>query len=206
MLNRTFTPFILLFAFLGGCAPGAAPSVRHSSKFPSSIALLPLSSEAIDVRAPELVRSLFDTYLSAANFNLADIKGTDQKLEGLGISEGGQLNAFPPKKLAETLGVDALLYGDIEEFNNANIGVYAKRAVKVRLWLVDPETGATIWESERSKANAQLGLSKEAAKDILVSGYAGKAVENIMNNPLRPEAEDAVRLLVRDLGKARRDW
>ena len=191
MRNSNTIPFILFLAVLGGCAP-AAPSVRHTAPFPSKIALLPLSSEALDLRAPELLRSLLDTYLSAANFNLNDIQETDEKLKALGISEG--------------LQADALLYGDIEDFNNANIGVYAKRMVKVKLRLVDGKTGETIWESERSKGNAQLGLSKGAAKDILVSGYAGKAVENIMNNPLRPESEEVARLLVRDLGKARRDW
>lgn len=205
MRNRNTIPFILVLAVLGGCAP-AAPSVRHTAPFPPKIALLPLSSEALDLRAPELLRSLLDTYLSAANFNLNDIQETDEKLKALGISEGGQLNSAAPKKLAETLQADALLYGDIEDFNNANIGVYAKRMVKVKLRLVDGKTGETIWESERSKGNAQLGLSKGAAKDILVSGYAGKAVENIMNNPLRPESEEVARLLVRDLGKARRDW
>lgn len=205
MRDRNNIIFILFFAVLGGCAP-AAPSVRHTTGFPAGFALLPLSSEALDLRAPELLRSLFDTYFSAANFNLADIQETDEKLKTLGVSEGGQLNAYTPKKLAQVLGADALLYGDIEEFNNANIGVYAKRIVKVRLWLVDGKTGETIWESERSNGNAQLGLSKAAAKDILISGYAEKAAENIMNNPLRPEAEEVVRLLVRDLGKARRDW
>ncbi|MCX5785208.1 MAG: DUF799 family lipoprotein [Elusimicrobia bacterium] len=198
----------ILFIFsavLAGCAE-TAPIVRHATPFPSTIALLPLSNQSLDLRAPELLRELLDTYLSAANFNLTDIKEADEKLQGIGISEGGQLDSAAPRKLAELLGADALLYGDIETFNNANIGVYAGRTVKVRLWLVDPKTRTTLWETEKSKANSQIGLSKGAAEEILAKGYANKAVENIMDNPLRPESEDVVRLLVRELGKARRDW
>ena len=84
--------------------------------------------------------------------------------------------------------------------------MYASRTVKVRFWLVDAKTGTVLWETEKSKANSELGLSKGAAKNILIKGYANKAVENIMDNPLYPESEDVVRLLVRELGKARKNW
>jgi hypothetical protein len=116
------------------------------------------------------------------------------------------LGSFAPQKLGALLEADALLYGDIETFNYANVGVYAGRKVAARLWLVDAKTGETLWETEKSKANSDLGLSKAAAKDIFVKGYRDKALESIMNSPLRPESEDVVRLLVKELGKARRDW
>ncbi|MEK7721924.1 MAG: GNA1162 family protein, partial [Elusimicrobiota bacterium] len=162
---------ILSLAVLAGCA-GTAPSLRHTAPFPSTLALLPLENQSLDLRAPELLRELLDTYLSAAGFNLTDVREVDEKLRGIGISEGGQLNAVTPQKLAGLLEADALLYGDIETFNYSNIGVYAGRTVKMRLWLVDAKTGATLWETEKSKANSQLGLSKAAAKDIFVKGYA----------------------------------
>lgn len=202
---RNYIPFIFLFSLLGGCA-ATAPVARRSTSFPATIALLPLENQSLDLRAPELLRDLLDTYLSAANFNLTDVNEAEEKLKEIGIQEGGQLNAVTPQKLGKLLGADALLYGDIETFNNANVGVYASRAVKVRLWLVDAKTGKRLWETEKSKANSELGLSKERAKSILVSGYANKAVENIMDNPLYPESEDVVRLLVRELGKARKNW
>lgn len=202
---RNYIPFIFLFSVLGGCA-ATAPVARRSASFPATIALLPLENQSLDLRAPALLRDLLDTYLSAAQFNLTDVNEAEEKLRGIGIQEGGQLNAVAPRKLGELLEAEALLYGDIETFNNANVGVYASRTVKVRLWLVDAKTGKKLWETEKSKANSELGLSKERAKSILVSGYANKAVENFMDNPLYPESEDVVRLLVRELGKARKNW
>lgn len=202
---RNYIPFIFLFSVLGGCT-ATAPVARRSASFPATIALLPLENQSLDLRAPELLRDLLDTYLSAAQFNLTDVNEAEEKLRGIGIQEGGQLNAVAPRKLGELLEAEALLYGDIETFNNANVGVYASRTVKVRLWLVDAKTGKKLWETEKSKANSELGLSKERAKSILVSGYANKAVENFMDNPLYPESEDVVRLLVRELGKARKNW
>jgi len=204
MRNRRCISFVFLFAISGGCAT-TVPSARHASPFPRVLALLPLENQSLDLRAPELLRELFDTYLSAAGFALVDVKEADVKLRRIGISEGGQLNAVAPQKLGELLGADALLYGDIETFNYSNIGIYAGRTVKVRFWLVDAKTGATLWETEKSKANSQLGLSKATARDIFIKGYANKAVENILDNPLRPESEEVIRLLVRALGKARRD-
>jgi len=205
MRRKHSLPFIFLFAALGGCS-ATAPVARHAEPFPATLALLPFENQSLDLRAPELMRDLLDTYLSAANFNFADVKETEEKVHGLGISEGGQLNAVTPQKLGETLGADALIYGDIDTFNYSNVGVYAERMVKVRLWLVDAKTGEKLWETEKSKGNAELGLSKNAAKDVFIKGYANKAVENMLNNPLAPESEDVARLLVRELGKARRDW
>lgn len=199
--------FLTLFlAVFSGCATTSVPSVRHASPFPSIIALLPFENQSLDLRAPEVFRELMDTYLSASGFNITDVKEAEEKLRGIGISEGGQLGAVTPQKLGELLEADALLYGDIETFNNANIGVYASRTVKVILRLVDAKTGEVLWETEKSKVNSKLGLSKEAAKDILVSGYANKVAENIMDNPLYPESSDVARLLVRELGKARKSW
>lgn len=198
---------IVSLTVLSGCAGTVtAPIARHGSSFPTTIALLPFENQSLDLRAPEIMRDLMDTYLSAANFNLTDVKEAEEKLHGIGISEGGQLNAVTPQKVGELLGADALLYGEIETFNNANIGVYASRTVKVNLRLVNAKTGATLWETEKSRVNSELGLSKDTAKNILVKGLTTKAAENIMDNPLYPESEDVARQLARELGKARRDW
>ena len=205
MKKRPFIPLIIFLVALGGCA-ATAPAVRRDFPFPSTLALLPLENQSLDLRAPEILRELLDTYLSASNFSVAEVREVDEKLAGLGISEGGQLNVSTPQKLGALLEADALLYGEIETFNNANIGVYASRTVKVSLRLVDAKNGTVLWETEKSKANSELGLSKERAKSILVSGYANKAVENIMDNPLYPESEDVARQLVRELGKARKNW
>lgn len=192
---------------LAGCAaPAAAPKARHTAPFPARLALLPMDNQSTDLRGPELVRELLKDSLDLANFDMADNAEVEEKLRGIGISDGGQLNAVTPQKLGELLGADALIYGDLSEFKNANVGIYTNRTVEVHLKLVDAKTGAKLWEAEKRKANSKLGLSKDAALDNLKAGYAEKALESIMNNPLRPEAEEAVRLLVKDLVKARRDW
>lgn len=202
-------PFKFLFPalLLAGCAaPAAAPKASHASPFPEKIALLPLDNQSTDLRGPELVRELLKDSLDLANFDLADNAEVDEKLKSVGISEGGQLNAVTPQKLGELLGVDALVYGDLTEFKNANVGVYSNRTVEAELKLVDAKTGEKLWEATKRKANSKLGLSKDSALGNLKAGYAEKALESVMNNPLRPEAEEAVRLLVKDLVKARRNW
>lgn len=192
---------------LAGCAaPAAAPKESHAAPFPSRLALLPMDNQSTDLRGPELVRELLKDSLDLANFDLAENAEVDVKLKGIGISDGGQLNAVTPQRLGELLEADALVYGDLTEFNNANVGVYANRTVEISLKLVDAKTGEKLWESTKRKANSKLGLSKDAAVGNLKAGYAEKALESVMNNPLRPEAEEAVRLLVKDLVKTRRNW
>lgn len=198
---------LLPFLLLAGCAaPAAAPKARHAAPFPQRLALLPMDNQSTDLRGPDLVRELLKDSLDLANFELAENAEVDEKLKSIGISDGGQLNAVTPQRLGELLGADALVYGDLTEFSNANVGVYANRTVEVSLKLVDAKTGEKLWETSKRKANSKLGLSKDAALGNLKSGYAEKALEGIMNNPLRPEAEEAVRLLVKDLLKFRRSW
>jgi hypothetical protein len=198
---------LLPFLLLAGCAaPAAAPKAAHSSPFPQRIALLPMDNQSTDLRGPELVRELLKDSLDLANFDLAANAEIDEKLRSIGISEGGQLNAVTPQKLGELLGVDALIYGDLTEFSNANVGVYSNRTVEAALKLVDAKTGEKLWEATKRKADSKLGLSKDAAVSNLKSGYAAKALEGLMNSPLLPEAEEAVRLLVKDLVKTRRNW
>lgn len=192
-------------SLLAACA-SKGPIVRHSEPFPSKFAVLPMSNLSVDLQGPMVVRNVLETRLAASAYDLANAQEVDDKLKQIGITDGGQLNATTPQKLGLLLGVDALLYGELVEFKNMNIGVYANRVVEAKLKLVDAKTGQTIWETQKKYSEKKLGLDKDSIKDNLVSGYSGKILENIMKNPLRPETEMVVSKLLKELNKTRKNW
>lgn len=194
---------LCLSAALALAACAAPPVAKLDRPFPSQIALLPMNNMSLDMQGPVVVRSLLETYLAAAGIDVLDTQVVDAKLAGLGISDGGQLRAVEPRKLRESLMVDGLLYGELTEFKDQNIGVYHNRTVEARLWLVDAKTGDKLWEATKRKAGSKAGLDKKAAMTNLATGYGQKMQENIEGNPLYEESEDVARQLVRDLNRLR---
>jgi len=206
-MNKFFskTAKMIFILFLSGCA--ATPvKPRHTNPFPQKIALLPLDNMAVDIDASMIMENLIESYLDSAGFDLQDRKITYEKLNTIGISDGGQLNSTTPQQLSKLLDVDALLYGEVREFNNQNIGVYYSRTVEVYIKMVDGKTGEMLWETTTRKSNSKLGLSKETALNNIKSGYAQKAMEAIMKSPLKEEADEVARRIAKELSRFRRDW
>ncbi|MBI4669071.1 MAG: DUF799 family lipoprotein [Elusimicrobia bacterium] len=193
-------------AFAVASCASRGPIVRHDTPFPSKIALLPMNNLSVDMQGPILVRKLIEDHLIGSGYDIYDVETTDLKLRTISITDGGQLNATTPQELGKLLDVEALLYGELVEFKNMNIGVYSNRVVEAKFRLVDARTGEKLWESTKKQSNKKLGLSSEAIRDQLIEGYATKILENVMKNPLRPESEFVTRQLVKDLNRTRKNW
>jgi len=187
----------LIFLLLGACAT-APQGPKHASAFPNKVALLPLNNGSLDVSAPELIRNLLDSDLSATSIDTVNTGVMDVKLRQLGITDGGQLRSVTPQKLGEALGAEGLLYGDIDEFKGVNVGVYVNRVIDVRLKLVDAKTGQTLWESQRRKAHTEARVGADAIKTGITS--------DIFNSPFKESASEVALLLIKDLSKARKSW
>lgn len=198
---------MVILAFLAaGCSKPASVKARHDTPFPQPIALLPFANSTNSLDGPVLLRALVGKRLSESDYRVTDQAETDRKLRDLGISDGGQLRAVDPVKLGASLGASGLLYGEVIQFGYTNLGVYNKRAVEIRLSLVDGATGARLWESTRKASSTRLGLDRDAITENLAVGLAEKVVEKILKSPLRAEAEEASRDVVRDLNRARNSW
>src|SRR6185295_7765543 len=190
---RKLLPLLLL----AGCAT-AAPAPKHTVPFPKKVALLPLNNGSLDVTAPELMRNLLDSDLAATSVDTISVHEIDDKLRAMGITDGGQIRSVTAQKLGPALGADGLLYGEIDEFKGVNVGVYVNRVVDVRLWLVDAQTGQTLWESKRRKAKTEARLGTQAVKDAVLS--------DILNSPFKESANEVALLLIKDLSKAKKNW
>ncbi|MBI4052075.1 MAG: DUF799 family lipoprotein [Elusimicrobia bacterium] len=192
-MNRVVV-YCLLSTFLVGCAGSKSiyVSPRFHERVPQRVAMLPLENESVDLTGPEMLRKMVAEKLKAWGYAILSLEETDAKLREMGITDGGQLRALSPKEMAQHLNVDGLCFGSVEQFSFQNIGFYLKRAVKLRLKLVDPSSGENLWEGVGESKHSEIHGKEEGAGKAFVRGWSRKMVENIMKSPLRQEAQGAV--------------
>ena len=169
------------------------------SKVSWKVAVLPFDNQSLEIAASEQLRGMVASNIQWRGYNPIPAAEADEKLKGLGITDGGQLPSVTPQKLGEALGVDALFYGNVEKFIFQNIGFVLRRAVRVRVKLVSVATGETLWEDYGEKTTIEATLKKKIAERIFARGMADKAAENMLHRPLWEESQWAVVNLVSKL-------
>jgi hypothetical protein len=133
---------------VSACAvPRHVPRYYDATNPLKQVAVLPMKNDTSDVDGPAVVRKRIIEALEKKAYNVKDVKETDQILrDQLGINLGGQLDMTTPQKLAEVLGVEGVLYGDLVDFDETTTGVLNVRKVRAKFRLVNAQTGQTMWE------------------------------------------------------------
>jgi hypothetical protein len=145
-----------------GCG-GPKPSVKSGflEHPPRRVAILPfvitfdydLSEGQAIPKSHELGRDLFRKtfYHAFATFGYEDIKpsNVDAKLaSAFGPLESGAWRARSPQALGEALGVDALVYGEIERVMFFATPLYTETSLSATLRMVDSRTGEELWRQQ----------------------------------------------------------
>lgn len=181
-------------AALAACAPAGlrytAPDL--AARLPASVAVLPLDNETVSLRGPALARRAVSEAVAARGFDGPDAAAVDAALEGLGVTDGGQLRALDPSRLGAAVGSRGLLFGTLEEFTYQNVGFVRRRAVRVALRLVDAESGERLWESVGEESRGRLAFGQKEAGRSFVDGVVEQAVETALGVPLLEETRLAV--------------
>jgi len=148
MRSAKWLAILWALVIIAGCAiPMPAPSGDPGNPV-KRIAVLPLLNETNDVDAPEMVRKRLVPALDARLYNVQPLEETDQILrDQMGITIGGQLEMAEEKKLAETLGVEGLLFGVLMDFSETTTGVYNSRNVRGRFRIYDATNDGDFWHN-----------------------------------------------------------
>lgn len=164
-----------------------------------TVAVLPFDNESNDLDAPDIMQKLIQAALQRSPYRPMDLDAINGKLASVGIVDGGQLAIVDPVKLGKDLGVQALVFGYVDDFAYTNIGFYLQRKVKISLKMVDVQTGATLWESTGAGSQPKIFLNKEDAKRAFVEGVADQAIDKLTKSPLEEEAKTAAMNALRTL-------
>ena len=200
IFQRVF--FYSALALLAGCALKPA-MIAENYVPPKRIAVLPMNNQSNDLKGPDYVRNELVQRLQNRGYEVSSIQETDEILRTkLGISDGGQLGSLTPQKVGETLGVDAVIYGDLVNFKFVNVGFYQNKLVEAHFRMVD-RSGTALWEDQRKASRKEIQTNLKAATDALARGVAEKALGNMAGVPLYEEVQAVVRMTVSTLPSAR---
>ncbi len=154
------------------------------------MAVLPVYNVTNDVEGPQAVRAIAEKRIRGIHYKSIPLNEVDNILrDRMGITLGSQLSLTSPQDIGNTLGVDAVLYGYLLDYEVQTAGVYNVNRVRAGFRLVDTKTGGVIWsrgqgvKSEIISGRAGVGVSiLEDIKDIKV-GEQYKSIQGLSEIP-----------------------
>jgi hypothetical protein len=164
--------FFALALFVSSCAarlPIYAPDVTNPVY---TVAVLPFYNATNDVGGAEALRLEFHRRIARRHYNAIPLKEVDELLYNrMGITLGSQLELTDAVELGRTLGVDALVYGYVLDFDDVTTGLYNVKKVRAGFKLVDALTGETIWTGGQGvksviSGGGKLGAGVSVVKEL----------------------------------------
>jgi hypothetical protein len=207
-----------LIVFLGlivltGCA-GDSYKIKASENFPnlrpSTIAVLPVMNETVDLDAPKVFPKYIKKALLARGYYVADQEVIDKMLKEEGIKEAGQISAIPENVLGESLHVQGLLYTTVTAWKTVYIGVYASVTVGVRFDLIDAKTSELIWRAEDEETDSIFAVDDDSVAETAAFAafqayepYAEKLVYRLLGKlPIGPfGTSDLPKVKIKKIGR-----
>lgn len=158
---------VLLFAlivFLPSCA-AHLPRYRPDPSNPiHSVAVLPFYNITNDVGGAMALRNELQRRIEHRHYKAMPLKDVDQVLlDRMGITLGSQLEMTDAMELGRTLGVDAVVYGWVLDFDDITTGVYNVKKVRAAFKLVDAKTGQTVWAGGQGVKTVLSGGGRKGA-------------------------------------------
>ncbi|WP_022850763.1 fibronectin type III domain-containing protein [Limisalsivibrio acetivorans] len=132
---------VLLAVFLAGGA------FATELNLPTSIAVLPVQGDGNHEDLEEL-RITFFNHIGSKNYVDVEINDVNNRIFLLEKKTGKKWTEFSHRELSDTLGVGGLLYVNVIGIDKIYAGVYGSLTVRMRVKLVDAETGNILWEKE----------------------------------------------------------
>jgi hypothetical protein len=148
------------------------------------VAVLPVLNDTVNLMAPKAFRNMLHHKISLKGYESPPIAFVDGKLLEKEIREAGQINTLTPQELGKPLGVDAVLYTTVTEFNTTYLLAYASMTVGARFELMNTKTGERLWETDHQVKEIKLATDiksmQEAAQFAALQSYAPH-VQQVVN-------------------------
>lgn len=200
---------VLLIA-LGGCAVstdntvmggpamgsgGQQETSRTDERLPTTVAILPFSNSTDSDFAYDVVRRTMANHFATRNYRWLHWKDVDSRLQLAGFDEA-IIAKMDSQELANALGVDGLIYGNITHYDKTFAGIYAQIAVGVELRFVHAN-GDVIWEVKDVRRSHAGGASTTPVGLLMNALVAGKHLYGDLN--LYRAADDLGRALATEI-------
>jgi parallel beta-helix repeat protein len=164
--KKTATSFALLLTILfGGCmvateqtiiTPAILTPFEGTYKVdpymeknqPLTVAVLPFFDRSNSKQGFEAVRRGFYNHFSSLPFKDMELFRIDDLLKKANLTDPEQIRKTDPRKLGEILGVDAVLFGEISDFDKLFAVIYSQVSVGAEVKMYDTRTGHFLWSGQ----------------------------------------------------------
>ncbi|WP_373498296.1 GNA1162 family protein [Desulfococcus sp.] len=141
--------FGVLFSH-GGCAqdPERAPNALHPNRqgdYPRSVAVLPFTDLTGTPGLAESMRIEFYGHMSVLPFDDMELYVIDETLRRHRMGDPKVISRTPVKALGRVLGCDAVVFGNVYEFQKIYAGLYSSMNIGLSLQIWDARTAEIIW-------------------------------------------------------------
>ncbi len=126
---------------------------------PKSIAILPFHNDAKSKQGSEEVRRGFYNHFSSLPFKDMEIHRVDDLLRKAGFTDPEIINQTNATELGKILGVDAVIYGTISNFDKLFAVVYSAVSVGADVKMHDTKTGNFLWSGKHVTRIHEGGIS-----------------------------------------------
>ena len=189
MTRRRTLPAVAALVVALGCGGKAYVRQGFLEHPPRRVAVLPfvvtynydLPTEADMPSSHQLGRETFRKTLAqgfaALGYEDVPIDDVDQRLAGAwGPVDEGRWQQASPQELGRTLGVDAVIYGNIERLLYLPNPIYTETSLIASLRMIDAATGEVLWRkkvqaAERGGAAMQKGQVVDFLQEQMRSAY-----------------------------------
>jgi hypothetical protein len=126
--------------------------------YPESVAILPFNNNTRIEGIESFVRSTLYSHMSVLPYQDVELSLVDEKLQACSLLGYEQVGDIPLDELGYLLGVDAVIFGEVTEFQKVFMGIYSQMAVEVNISVWDTRTGKEIWKDECVSRNHDGGV------------------------------------------------
>lgn len=125
---------------------------------PKSIAILPFGNRTEREDLDEFVRATFYSHIAPHPYKDIELHEVDRKLKRYNLMNYEKFSHVSAKRLGQILGCDAVVIGEVTEFQRVYAGVYSQMAVGASITIWDTRSGKKLWSDQHVTRHHEGGL------------------------------------------------
>ena len=179
---------ILVSILLSASGCGGRKEVRPvppSESLPAGprVAVAPMENRTNDLSGSDIIRDAFAEGVTRKGFTVVPVAESDRLLrETLGISYGGQLPTTSPEEVCKALEVEAVFYGEVQEWSKTTTGIYNSSTVSAAFRMFRKD-GELLWEGNDRQVRQEVARGGGNLGAEIIAGALG----NLLLNPMTPQ-------------------
>jgi len=140
---------------------------------PKSIAILPFGNKTEVEDIEDFVRTTFYSHLTPHPYRDIELHEVDRKLRRYNLMNYDKLCNVSVKRLGRILSCDAVVIGEVTEFQRVYAGIYSQMAVGASISIWDTRTGKKLWSDEHVTRHHEGGVPLAITDLAMISIRSG---------------------------------